>query len=287
MSLSETSNGWRVLPASLRAPDGTPRFALTFPAYRMDDSGAKLLVESENAEGYELPTRNLLEKFLRPGDLFIDVGAHWGYFTCQAATHPAGDIRVVAFEPDPENAGILYANLLHNDVAYSTALICAACGHEFDLAPLVSNSSMGHSVRAAGLGGGATQGPPKFVMVITLDSMVPCFPNLADRRVILKIDAEGYETKVIAGATKLLDSGRVGLIIWELGRAFEDGSQRQAVVEMVESLTRRGYRHFRAPGMYQDGALVPFDPADDYVVCNIFSFAPGMDVPQGGAGSST
>jgi FkbM family methyltransferase len=275
----ELMDGWTVLPASLVSSPGKPRFDITFPTYRADDLGAKVLVETETAGGYELPTRNLIEKVLRAGDIFIDVGAHWGYFTLQAATHPAGNIRVMALEPDPENAGILYANLLHNRVQRSAILVCAACGQDFDLAPLVSNSSMGHSIRAAGLGGGAAQGTPKFVMVVTLDSVMPCFPHLAAGRVILKIDAEGYETKVLAGAQKLLDSGRVAMIIWEKGRAYADGADRAAVIAMTDSLTRRGFRHFRTAEHYADGPLVPFDLSDDDSMCNVFSLGPGLEVP--------
>src|SRR3954470_5893735 len=101
----QEARGWAILPASIRLPSGQSRFEILFPTYRTDDRGALLLVKTETEGGYELPTRNVLERILRPGDLFIDVGAHWGYFTLQAATHPAGNIRVMAMEPDPENAG--------------------------------------------------------------------------------------------------------------------------------------------------------------------------------------
>jgi FkbM family methyltransferase len=272
---------WTELPSSVRLPDGKPRFSIIFPSFLSDDLGAQALLKAEAAQGYELPTRNLLEKILRPGDLFVDVGAHWGYFTLQATTHPAGDILAVAIEPDPENGGILYTNLVHNQVANTAILVCAACGGELELAPLVTNSSMGHSIRGAALNN-ARKGTPKFVVVMSLDALLGCFPQLATRRMILKIDAEGYEAKVMAGAQRLLDSGRVALIIWELGNAFKDGSERGAILAMVESLSRRGYRHFRTPGLFQEGALVPFNPDDPYVICNIFSFAPGTTPPDQG-----
>src|ERR1700730_311275 len=97
-------NGWVILPASLKSPTNVPRFHIEFPYNLAKDAGANLLVRTEFQEGYEVTTRNLLEKVLRPGDLFIDVGAHWGFFTLQATTHPAGDILAIAIEPDPGNA---------------------------------------------------------------------------------------------------------------------------------------------------------------------------------------
>jgi hypothetical protein len=100
-------NNWVLLAASLALPNGNPRFHLGFPAEFAADPGANCLVTNELKNGYELPTRNLLERAIRPGDLFVDVGAHWGFFTLQAATHPARDVTVVGFEPDPANAAIL------------------------------------------------------------------------------------------------------------------------------------------------------------------------------------
>ena len=97
-------DGLAFVPASLKLPDGASRFHMSFPKELGDtDMGAKYLVYHEATNGYEPPTRNLLERILRPGDLFIDVGAHWGFFTLQAATHPAGNVAVIAFEPDSTN----------------------------------------------------------------------------------------------------------------------------------------------------------------------------------------
>ena len=50
-------------------------------------------------------TRDLIERVLRRGDLFVDVGAHWGFFSLQAATHPAGDIEVVDLRAGPDERG--------------------------------------------------------------------------------------------------------------------------------------------------------------------------------------
>jgi len=266
--------GWVALPSALRSADGRPRFTLEFPEDLLEDAGVKLLIETECSGGYEVPTRNLLEKTLQAGDLFVDVGAHFGYFTLQAATHPAGNIRSLSFEPDPTNASALYRNLVNLDRNQYSKLICAACGDGLDLAPLVSNSSMCHSVRAAGFVDGMPRGPAKFVVVLALDQALACFPWAAAGRVILKIDAEGYEDKVIAGANQLLASGRVALIIWERGHAYSQPSGRARLGAMVESLTDRGFRHLRTESNHVDGALIPFTPEDEYVG-NVFSFATG------------
>jgi FkbM family methyltransferase len=272
-------NGWAILPSALKLPDGTPRFEIKFPANLADDARARTLVQGEIAGGYERATRCFVDRILRAGDLFIDVGGHWGYYTLLAATHPAGDIRVIAFEPDPENASILYANLLHNNVTRHAMLVCMACGDAMDLAPLVTDGNMISSVRGAFVTGGSTS-PAKFVVVGTLDSALACFPHAAGGRVILKIDAEGYDAKVVAGAAKLLDTGRVALIIWEHIRGSRQGPLRPAILEMIESLKARGFRHLRPTHFHNDGPLLPFDPeADREYEGNVFACAPGLKIP--------
>lgn len=58
---------------------------------------------------------------------------------------------------------------------------------------------MGHSIRGVGLPE-VDRGPPKSVAVVPLDKTLASLPNQAERRIVLKIDAEGFEPNVIVGA---------------------------------------------------------------------------------------
>ena len=274
----DVENGWATLPSSLVASGSkTPRFYLTFPAYLAPDDGAHYLVHNELTRGYELPTRNLFEKVLRRGDVFIDVGAHWGYFTFLAATHPAGNVRVIAFEPDPTNASIVFRNIQRNGLAEKVSLVAAACGDKSELTPLVSNSTMGHSIRGIGLKPPFLQGLAKFVSVVTLDAALTHFPFAADARLIVKVDSEGFEPQVIAGARSLLASGRVALLVWECGNAFAEGAERDAMLRMVKDLEDCGFRHLRPPGQEVDGPLAAFDVRLPYSG-NVFSLHKSLNL---------
>jgi FkbM family methyltransferase len=272
ISLQE-ANGWAILPSSLKRPDGTPRFNLNFPTYLVTDPGAVHLVANEAGNGYEPPTRGLIERILRRGDLFVDVGAHWGFFTLQAATHPAGEIEVIAFEPELMNATILSENVARNKSSNVT-VVCAACGKEYGLAPLVTNTTMGHSIRGADsrIDG---RGPSKWVSVVTLDGALASLQKL-DRRLILKIDAESSEPNIIAGAKSLLRSGRVALIIWECGGDFIKGGGHAAMVQMVAFLSECGFQHLQSPEKDLDIPSIRFDAEGSYSG-NVFSFAPQMN----------
>jgi FkbM family methyltransferase len=258
-------DNWVSLAASLTLPNGDPRFHLSFPKEYVADPGANCLMANELRNGYELPTRNLLERAIRPGDLFVDVGAHWGFFTLQAATHPAGDVTVVGFEPDPANAAILIRNVADNALTDKVSVVCAACGDDFEIAPLVANSTMMHSIRGVGLKPPFARGPSKWVPVVTLDRALVAFPRAASARIILKVDAEGFEPQVLAGAKSLLQSGRVAIIVWECGHAFADGPERRAMRQMVGVMTDLGFCHSRPPSQGTDGPFAAFDVEGTYV----------------------
>lgn len=276
MNLSFDTAGWITLPSSLKREDGASRFHVAFPRRFLTDPGARLLAISELARGgYEQPTRDLLERAFRPDDVFIDVGAHWGFFSLQAATHAAG-VSVVAFEPDPANAAILFRNVAENGLLDKVAVISAACGDVSDIAPLVANSTMMHSIRGIGLKPPFARGTTQWVAVVTLDEALARFPQAAGRRIVLKVDAEGFEPQILAGAAAVLGSGRVAVIVWECGHAFADGPERDAMRDMVANLSALGYRH-RLPGDGVQG-LRRFNPDEEYNG-NVVSMLAGIDPP--------
>jgi FkbM family methyltransferase len=270
----QTHNGWAALPSSLKRPDQSPRFHLHFLASLAGDVGAQHLIVNEANAGYEPPTRDLLERVLRPGDLFVDVGAHWGFFSLQAATHPAGGIDVIAFEPDLTNALMLSENVARNGLTNVVAVVGAACGNKNELAPLMLNSTMGHSIRGIGLKP-AARGAARWVPVVTLDGALANIGIAESRRLILKIDAEGFEPNVIVGAQALLAAGRIALIIWECGPAFAQGLGRTALVQMTALLSDCGFRHFLPQAGAHAEVTGAFDAHADYIG-NVVSVGPQL-----------
>ena len=275
--LKMESDDWVLLPASLKHANGQPRFTLAFPGRFQRDPGADYLVRHEMSGGYELPTRNFLEDFLRPGDVFVDVGAHWGFFTMQAATHPRGGITVVAFEPDAQNAAILLRNVERNGLADRVNVVCAACAAGVDLAPLFVNSTMGHSIAPKGVPGDRLAAT-RWVPVLSLDSALAKLPTAATGRMIIKIDAEGVEPEVIAGTAGLVAAGRVALVIWECGPAYSvAGPRRQALQQEIARLTAAGFSHVCPTEHDTECMLVPWgaEQLEQGKVCNVFSVAAG------------
>src|SRR5579863_851790 len=65
---------------------------------------------------YEPYGVRLMEEFLRPGDLFVDIGAHIGYYALRAARVVGPTGCVLAFEPDPDNFELLVKNARDNGI---------------------------------------------------------------------------------------------------------------------------------------------------------------------------
>ena len=80
--------------------------------------------------------------------------------------------------------------------------------------------------------------------MVTLDSALANMGRQAQRRLILKIDAEGFEPNVIVGASGVLAAGRVALIVWERGQAFSEGLGRDGDDADGGAALECGFRHF-------------------------------------------
>ena len=65
--------------------------------------------------GYEKFSTRIFKNFINNYDCFVDVGAHYGYYSLLAAKSNE-KIKIIAFEPISENFEILKLNLLSNDV---------------------------------------------------------------------------------------------------------------------------------------------------------------------------
>ena len=75
---------------------------------------------------YEPQETALLQAFLRPGMVFADVGANWGYFTLLAAAKVGRLGRVISLEPDPRLFATLQSNVILNGLNQVELLQVAA-----------------------------------------------------------------------------------------------------------------------------------------------------------------
>lgn len=141
--------------------------------------------------------RAILEP-LRPGDVFVDVGANIGYYSILAsrAVGPRG--RVIAVEPVPSTFHQLQANIRTNRCENITPLDCSVWSTAGVLTLEVTENSYGeaHVVQPDGLT--PVIGP---VPARTLDEICRPLPHIR----LIKLDIEDSELEALTGAPETLD----------------------------------------------------------------------------------
>ena len=144
---------------------------------------------------YEDAFDKVLFANLRDRDTVWDVGANVGYYTRRFAQAVGSSGKVVAFEPFPETAALLRANL---GGVSNFELLNIALGAEVGVKKMmIGDDELGATNRIVEGGEGGAE-----VAVATGDGL------LAEGRVpapnVIKIDTEGHELDVLRGMPKLL-----------------------------------------------------------------------------------
>ncbi len=65
---------------------------------------------------YEMETLECIARILKPGDLFIDVGAHIGFISLMASKWVGNQGKVIALEPEASNAARFMENIRLNKI---------------------------------------------------------------------------------------------------------------------------------------------------------------------------
>jgi len=187
-------------------------------------------------QSYERLSANLLAGVLNRAKLFVDVGAHYGFFTLLAATrHP--QLEILAFEPVPETAEVLRRNVaLHNlqNATIHQMAVSSTGGFSAMYISLASDNCSFYAHPAA---------PPLRqvnVPTITLDAV------LADKTpgpTVVKIDTEGHELAVLAGMPDTLKRFPDLSLLIEFNPKMQRAAGRQPE-ELLQELDRLGFATF-------------------------------------------
>lgn len=141
--------------------------------------------------------------FLRPGDLFADVGANVGAFTVLAAG--VAGAKAVSFEPSRDTFEMLSRNVRVNGLADRVRPVNAVVGRTVGSVQFSAGLGTENHVAAAGEKENSVTVP-----MTTLDHELAAGPA-----VLLKVDVEGFETEVFGGAGETLKNPTLQAIIVE------------------------------------------------------------------------
>ena len=212
-------------------------------------NGVRMTVDPTDLIGHELILRGEWEKeeshwidaSLRPGDTFVDVGAHHGTYSLRAAQLVGLTGQVIAIEPNPPSLQRLRQNIQLN--AFSNIAVApVACGVRegkltlYESSP--SNTGMA-SLSASNAGGSGAVIASHQVDIVPLDQVIE---KLAPQRRIglIKVDTEGAETIVLAGASRTIARHRPAIIVEVVAELLVN--MNSSVSELEGLLHQAGYR---------------------------------------------
>lgn len=154
---------------------------------------------------HEFEDMALVIHALRPGDLFVDIGANIGSYTILAAG--ACGSGTLTIEPVPRTFAALMDNVRLNDLGGRVHARNIGLGDSSGTLTFTDDLDTVNHVVAPGESVGSTITVP----VLSLDELAL---NLSPA--LIKIDVEGLETSVIAGAQSTLQQPSLLAVLMEL-----------------------------------------------------------------------
>lgn len=188
--------------------------------------GVFMFDSRDTVVGWSLAVNGIWEKLeteiltglVSEGDTVVDVGANLGWFSVQLARAVGNTGRVVAFEPDPGNYGLLAENLRLNGVAervttFQRAALDKPGEVQFELSPANYGD---HRVRFEARSGSSLQPEleaesRRSVIVVEAVTLDDALPDLAANGQgmpvrLMKLDCQGSEPAILKGAKKILSN---------------------------------------------------------------------------------
>lgn len=215
---------------------------------------------------YELSERGFLKAFLRPGDIFVDVGANIGLYTVLAGHYVGPSGHVYAFEPCAET----YRRLLEN--MELNGLSNVSC-HQVALSD--RRECLDMTVSLDGFDECNSLGRPVFGRRFVSESIASVAwdefageHGLAGRVVMMKIDVEGWEAYVLDGGAGTLSRGDAPILQVEFSdqAALSASSSCRKLYDALESL---GYKMFIYDA--KGRTLTPDPPREGYHWVNLIA----------------
>ena len=235
-------NRWAISGAIKR---GVVRFGLGSAERTVDFHGAKLIVQLDDvastpailAGSYERCSLLLFQQLASRANVVLDVGSGQGMYAVVAGKAMSARGTILCFEPVPENQELIRRNIELNELEGAVVVCPQALSDTTGRATihLASGNKGGHS-----LSPGVTKSEHSIqVLRETVDHVV------TERHLttvdLMKIDVEGFEASVIAGARSTISKHRPALL-FELVPEITLGAGRDP--SEAGELLQEFYEHF-------------------------------------------
>jgi FkbM family methyltransferase len=196
-------------------------------------------------EGFEEAEICFLRRFLRPSDIFIDIGSNIGLFSIHAANIVGEKGSVFAYEPTPKTFTRLIENIQLNNLENIKAFNIGLSDSKGTLTLNVSSSGFDAWNTFAG------QEDSKFssqidIPVESLDDIYQfTFKENKSSIALIKIDVEGWERHVLIGAQSILKKQDAPVLMVEFTETnlLAAGTNCYEIYDLVASYGYKWYAY--------------------------------------------
>ena len=202
---------------------------------------------------FELAELTFVSRYLRPGDMAMDIGANVGIFSVVMGVTVGAHGRVFAFEPVASNVVRLGKNLRKNGLGNVKVFPLALGASDGQMRLRMATDPAYPSLRE--VQGGFGNGADVLIQVRSLDGVwdeLGC-PDIA----LVKIDVEGAEVDVLRGASRFLVTCRPTLLV--------EANSVGELDLLRAQLCNLGYRHVRPEGFVPMNHLFIFPESEERV----------------------
>jgi FkbM family methyltransferase len=206
----------------------------------------------------EIQLARFLIKNLDPGDVFVDAGAHYGYFSLLASLLVGSDGRVVSIEAAPSTFTILSLNVisLPNVRAYQYALSDKSENLIFYEFPNLYSEYNTLNIKQYKDETWLKHYPPREIE-ITAKRLDDLLQELNIHPKVIKVDVEGAEHQVISGLLNYIEELSPIIIMEYLSEARSN----QSHCEAVDLLREKGFQSYIID---LQGELIPVYEINQY-----------------------
>ncbi|MDF0552044.1 FkbM family methyltransferase [Kamptonema sp. UHCC 0994] len=178
-------------------------------------------------EKWEPHVETVVINLLKPGSVFVDIGANIGYYTLLASSLLQNSGKVIAFEPNPLNLQLIYASIVENRFSNITVYPFAVSDSQ-QILGFSTESSNGNVVSEGNVSAVNNQ---MFVSAIKGDDLL-----LQEKQInLIKLDIEYHEPWALRGMDKTIKKHRP-IIITEFHRKIVGQEYLEQIKEYGYSL---------------------------------------------------
>jgi len=200
----------------------------------------------------------ILESFISPGDVIIDVGANVGAISLVASALASKEGRVIAIEPGPLNVNRLSRTISRNNVSNVHLVKCGISDKKGVMQWKLDRGNLGNARLVEEDG-------DEEVNVDTLDNLV----NNLNIPIVsfIKIDVEGMELSVFKGAINTLRQYKPS-ILFETMATWREVKGDSYFQEMEDFLKSLGYTLYTVNPPYCQETSLNNTTEDTLAVCH-------------------